>query len=65
MLTVGCQSFAQYIRMLCTGRFILVESVAMRLLNNRIKTSIDLNGTNNLHRPSKTKVPEDGRFNDS
>ena len=27
ILTVGCQSFAQYIRMLYPGRFILVESV--------------------------------------
>ena len=30
---VGCWKFVQYIRMLCTGRFILVESVYMILKN--------------------------------
>ena len=34
---VGCRKFVQYIRMLCSGRFILVESVPSFLRRNKIK----------------------------
>ena len=44
---VGCQKIIQYIRILCPGRIILIESVRC---------------TNPLHKSSKTKVPKDGSF---
>ena len=33
---VGCQKFVQYIRMLCSGRFILVESVPMHIFLSKL-----------------------------
>ena len=33
---VGCQKFVQYIRMLCPGRFILVESVDWKIFSKII-----------------------------